>query len=216
MHEAMQSEERRWKSGSANRGKKFNQERINKMHENRSSESYSHSHTFETKNKIGELSKAKFTKEFSDKLRKTMEERGYWVPLDQKSDFEVYYLAANWKERMWDKTSNKDQILLLEKLGVFNCKTNTKGVVRDHIFGRLSGFELGIFPEILRHPCNCQIITHSDNVRKKKNRYIDRNDLTLDELFGMINSYDQEWLEQKLCIQLIREYKKGKRWKRKE
>ena len=38
--------------------------------------------------------------------------------------------------------------------------------VRDHIFGRKNGFVLGVFPEIIRHPANCQIITHSDNIKK--------------------------------------------------
>ena len=44
---------------------------------------------------------------------------------------------------------------MLKTLGVFNSKTNVNGIVRDHIFSRAMGFKFKVFPEILRHPCNC-------------------------------------------------------------
>lgn len=71
---------------------------------------------------------------------------------------------------------------------------------------------MSIYFTILRHPCNCQILTHSENIKKKKYQYIDKNDLTLDELFNRIISYKKEWYEQELVLRLIEDYKNGKRW----
>ena len=56
-----------------------------------------------------------------------------------------------------------NEINLLKQFGMFNIETNTKGVVRDHIYGRKSGFKEKVPPEILRHPANCEIILHSSH-----------------------------------------------------
>ena len=84
-----------------------------------------------------------------------MELQGNWIPLNKKSDYEIYYKEANWICGMFDIIKDKEQLSLLNKFGVFNAFTNTKGVVRDHIYSRHSGFRDGVFPEIMRHPCNC-------------------------------------------------------------
>ena len=105
---------------------------------------------------------------------------------------------------------------LLKEFGVFNARTNSKGMVRDHQFSRKSGFQLGVFPELLRHPENCQIISHSENVRKRAKRYIDGDSITLSELFKRITKYNGDWQRQELCLELVDRYKNGKRWKRKE
>ena len=73
----------------------------------------------------------------------------------------------------------------------------------------------GVFPQILRHPANCQILTAKDNIKKKNGRYIDADHLTIDELFDRIESYAGNWIEQELCIALISEYKSGQRYERK-
>lgn len=75
------------------------------------------------------------------------------------------------------------------KLGFFNQKTNTKGFVRDHKFSRKSGFNDLIFPEILRHPCNCSLIIHGDNVRKHHSKSIQSDSIQLSELFDNIYNY---------------------------
>lgn len=145
--------------------------------------------------------------------RKKFEELGYWVPLEDKTDYEIYFNEANWKERLYDMVEG-DEKILLETLGVFHAKTNSKGVVRDHMLSRRTGFEEGIFPEIMRHPANCQIITHSDNVKKKKTRYVDKDVLTIVELFDRIKAYELEYNEQETCLQKILDYENGKRWER--
>lgn len=212
------NKEYRFKAGSANRGKKFSKERIEKMHSHRTSESYGVSgvgHTPETKVEIGKRSKEKWTEDFKKKFRKTMENNGNWIPIEEKSDFEIYYKECEWVHRMFDIVENG--LNLVEQYGVFHNKKNKNGVVRDHKYGRKSGFDNGIFPELLRHPANCDIIRHYENISKGQ-KGVGRKDIsiTIDELFYEIENYNKEWFEQKKCIEKIKEYKNGNRWKRKE
>ncbi len=161
------------------------------------------------KENVGKKSKEKFTPEYKLKQRKIMEERGIWIPLSQKSDWKIYTKEANWIARMWDIIPNG--LNLIDEFGVFSRK-NTKGIVRDHIYSRKSGFQNGVFPVLLRHPVNCNIITHADNVKKKTSRYIDKDGHSLYELFDKIRNYDLHWIEQNLCLSKIEEYENGKRW----
>lgn len=166
----------------------------------------------ESKKIISEKSKQKFTDEYKKRMREQYEKLGYWMPLKDKKDIEIYYKEANWKQNMFNLIDDENQLKLLNEYHVFNSITNPNGVVRDHMYSRRSGFENGVFPEILRHPCNCQILTNKDNIKKKRQRYIDENHLTLEELFIRIINYKKEWYEQDLVIKLIEDYKNGKRW----
>lgn len=208
------TDEIKYKSGTANRGKKFSPERIKACHGHRSSESYSRPHSEQSKKIIGEKSKEKWTDEYKEKHRLRMESLGYWVPLKDKSDFEIYYQEADWTERIFDLITCKKQLRLLKKYGVFHNKNNVNGVVRDHMLSRRTGFNFGIFPQILRHPANCQILTSKDNIKKKNGRYVDADHLTIDELFDRIESYTGSWKEQELCIRLISQYRVGKKYER--
>lgn len=212
------NDEYRFRAGSANRGKKFSKERIEKMHGHRTPESYGVfgiGHTEETKKVIGKYSKEKWTDDFKKKFRETMENNGNWIPIEEKSDLEVYYKECEWLYRMFDIVENG--LNLVEQFGVFHNTKNKNGVVRDHKYGRKSGFENKIFPELLRHPANCEIIRHSENISKGQ-RGVGRKDtsITMDQLFHEIINYYGEWPEQEMCIEKIKEYKNGKRWKRKE
>ena len=171
-------------------------------------------HSIKSKKLIGEKSAKKFTNEFKIKQRKCFEKLGLWIPLDQKTDFQIYYKQADWIQRMFDIIDSKEQLDLLYKHGIFNAFTNSRGVVRDHMYSRRSGFKNGVFPEILRHPCNCEILLHSENIAKKQQRYVDYDSQTLEQLFEKILNYKKSWIEQDKCIFLINEYKNGKRWKR--
>jgi len=117
---------------------------------------------------------------------------------------------------MFDSITDESQLLLLKEKGVWNYKTNKKGVIRDHKYSRYSGWKNKIFPEILRHPCNCEIITHGDNLKKKKGRYADNDSQTLDDLFEKILAYKEDWIEQNICLKLIDDYKKGLRYNKNE
>jgi hypothetical protein len=208
------TEEYRFKSGSANRGKKFSKELIDKMHSNRTADSYRRTFTDEIKKIIGQKSSLKFTPEYKLAHRKKQESKGYWIPLTEKNDYKYYRECANWIDRMFDII--EDGAALLKEHKVFNAKTNVNGVVRDHMYSRKSGFINKVFPELLRHPCNCQIIKHSDNVKKKTGRYTDADSITLDTLFNNILSYRKEWPEQQKCIQLINNYNLGQRYSKEE
>lgn len=198
--------------GNSRLSKKERYEIIKKGHLKRTSKSYSHPHTYESKKLIGIKSSAKFTPEYKRRIRKKLEEEGKLIPLNKKDDYKFYFILANWKERMYDYIKDKEQLRLLKKYGVLNVRTNSTGVVRDHIYSRRSGFENRVFPEILRHPFNCQLITHSQNVRKKVAAYKDKDEKTLEDIFFGIKNYRREWFEQNKCLELINKYENGERY----
>lgn len=148
------------------------------------------------------------SKDFYDlKYRKHFEDIGLWFPRDQKSDYEIYYELSDWKQQMFNYIDDPIQLNMLKTLGVFNSKTNVNGIVRDHIFSRAIGFTFKVFPEILRHPCNCQLISHRLNTIKRK-----KCGITLNELFIKILNFDKKWNEQSICVEQIINYQQGKRW----
>lgn len=197
------TEEAKWKSGSANRDKKFSEERIFKMHAHRSFESYSRPHTKESKELIGSKSRIRLLNpDYALAFRQTMEERGHWIPLSEKTIFENYWKQCQWIARMFDIIPNDNM-----HLGVYCSFSNSKGAVRDHKFSIKTGFDLKVFPEILRHPANCAIITHSDNIKK---RFTIKDSLILDELFDLIETETYPfWAEQHIAVNRIRQYKQG-------
>jgi hypothetical protein len=206
-------EEYRRKCSTANKGVKFSPERIARMHNHRTHESYSHPHSDETKQIISQKSSEKFKQPgYMERYRRTKEERGYWIPKHLKSDYEVYFNESNWRQRMFDilYESNAD---VIREYGIYNAHKNSKGVVRDHMLSRYTGFTEGVFPELLRHVENCNIILHAENVHK---RFSNPDSLTIDELFDRIANTKHIWDEQELCLILMEEYRNGKRWKRKE
>lgn len=175
----------------------------------------SFSHTEDSKIAIGIKSKEKYTEEYKIKFRRIMEENGHWVPISMKTDKEIYYSESSWVVKMFDIVDEGNE--LLKEHGVFNAVNNTKGVVRNHILGRTYGFRHGIFPELLRHPANCRLVLHSENVSKgQRGKGRLDSEITIEDLFNKISDYKKSWFEQDKCISLIKEYKNGKRWNRKE
>ena len=172
-------------------------------------------HSDETKKLIGIKSSLKFTEEFKIAQRNIKELNGVWTPLKDLSDSQIYYKEANWISKMFDIVPNGLDIV--KQHGIFNCKLNPNGVVRDHIVGRKVGFTLGVFPEILRHPCNCQIIAHKENISKgQKGKGRPDMDITIEELFTKIENYTDYWEEHNLVLSLIKKFKEGTKWSRKE
>ena len=169
--------------------------------------------TAEEKIQIGIKSAAKWTPEFKKRYQQTMEDRGYRRPLSEIPAAEIYYRLADWPERMWDRITNISEMALFEELGIFNSVTNPTGVVRDHRFGRWVGFNEKVFPELLRHPANCEIISRSDNCRKFHNG---DQSITINELFFDIENYSYTWHEQDLCLTLIHKFAAGGRYKQED
>jgi len=62
---------------------------------------------------------------------------------------------------------------------------------------------------LLRHPANCQLITHRENLikAKKGHRYRDGNSINLKQLFNLIKKFKLNWYEQKLCLKTIKNYR---------
>jgi hypothetical protein len=195
----------RYRCGASNRGKKFSKERVDAMHSNRSSESYIRNHSAEVREKIGISSKAKWTDEYKTRHKQTMIERGHWSA--DVSEYKTYYKESNWVGPLVGLSD--EEWFLVEEYGMFS-RTNTKGLVRDHWFPRKAGFELGVPSCILRHPENCRLITHSENIKKG---FVDRK-MSLDEkvkrlemLLTRIELTTINWQEQDACIAYITQRK---------
>ncbi len=81
---------------------------------------------------------------------------------------------------------------LIEKHGWYKAKNhgdNLGGVSRDHIMSIRWGFENKIDPKYIRHPANCQLLIHNDNVSKGK-----KESITLDILLERIRVWDSKYL----------------------
>lgn len=159
-------------------------------------------HTTETKLLIGNASKDRFTEKYQKNFRTKMELLGKWLPISQMSDYRVYYHLCEWQQRMFDIVVLG--VELLQEFGVLNSRTNPLGVVRDHRLSRMDGLVLGVYPAILRHPCNCEVIQHKENVKKGSSSSIDINTLVVE-----IRAYQKYWFEQDKCLALISKYEKG-------
>jgi hypothetical protein len=198
-----------FRCGKSNRGIKFSKDRIIAMHKNRTFESYSHPHSVETKQVIGQKSKEKWTTEFRQKFRKTMEDSGHWVPLDDIHPYKAYYKNADWTERMIDYFS-EDEIKKLKSFGIYSSK-NTAGFVRDHIVPRKIGYEFEIPAYIMRHPANLQFISHKENISKGfKDRKLTQSEkeYIIEILLEKIEKFSSSWKEQECCLIFIKERKK--------
>ena len=205
--------EYRYNIGKSNRGKTLSKEIRQKMSDGSKGKGTGPRHSEESKREIGKRSSERFKDPiYVEKYRKTMEERGHWIPLKDKKDIEIYNKESNWIDRMFDLIIDKDQLNLLSECGVFHSTKNSKGVVRDHIYSRKSGCYNKVFPEILRHPCNCQLLTHAENISKSQSNSKLSDDITLYDLFDKILDYKCGWEEQNKVETLIEEYKNGKRW----
>ena len=176
------------------------------MHSHRTKESYSHTHTEESKLLIGRKSKEKFLDpDFNRRYRKTMEDRGWWVPSEQKDPYELYYKESDWIENMvefFDEAERKN----LSEHGFYN-KGKITGFVRDHILPRIIGWEYKIEPQLLRHPANLQFITNGANITKG---FIDRQMSAeqkykrIQELYERIKNFNRKWKEHNICLEILK------------
>ena len=67
-----------------------------------------------------------------------------------------------------------------------NMLREHKGCVRDHLLSRRYGFDNNIPTWIISHPANCEIVLHSENVRRS---FTNDNQITLNELFERIENW---------------------------
>lgn len=84
---------------------------------------------------------------------------------------------------------------LIQEHGWYSPKNrggNLNGVSRDHIVSVRWGFENNIDPRYIRHPANCQLMLHNDNVSKGKKKSI-----SFQELLCRIEAWDKKYLGSK-------------------
>lgn len=159
-------------------------------------------HTEDTKKLIGKKSREKWEREgYKENHRVKMEEMGLYIPLEDKTDYELYFKEADWIERMFDRITDPEQLSLLKERGVFNPRKNKDGLVRDHIYGRRYGFTNGVPPFIIHHPCNCQLITNVQNIKKGFEK---EKGISLKDLYLKILNYGDVWVEQDKCVEYIK------------
>jgi len=125
----------------------------------------------------------KHKEESKIKLRKTMEELGYWNKLEELSEFERYkrevYTFTNISVK--EKYSNDE----LKNRG----RLKEKHIHIDHIFSIIKAFKLKIDPRIIGSKSNIRIITVTENCSKQS-----KCDISLDELY---KKYEVERLGKK-------------------
>lgn len=102
------------------------------------------------------------------------------------NEYQKYYKECQFDFNLSDYPNEFD-FSLIEKYGWYQAKNhgnNLNGVSRDHMISIKYGFENKISSEIIRHPANCQLMIHNENVRKHKGCSI-----TLDELLNRIDTW---------------------------
>lgn len=80
---------------------------------------------------------------------------------------------------------------LIENYGWYKAKNhgdNLNGVSRDHKVSVRYGFENKIPPEIIKHPANCTLLIHNENVSKGKDCSI-----TIEELYAEIEVWNKKY-----------------------
>jgi hypothetical protein len=116
--------------------------------------------------------------DFFIKMRKTMEERGYWTKLEDLDGYEKY------KRQVYHFTN----ISVSEKFTKEDLKNrgriSGKHIHIDHIFSIIEGFKLKIDPKIIGCKSNVRILSVHDNCSKHK-----KSEITKEELF---KRYEEE------------------------
>ena len=111
-----------------------------------------------------------------------------WVIYSEKNKepFLLYRQRCNFDFKFEDYP-NKFDLKLVEQNGWYspsNKGNNLDGVSKDHMFSVRHGFDLGIDPEIIKHPANCNIMLHKQNQRKRE-----KSSITIEELLERIRNW---------------------------
>jgi hypothetical protein len=201
----------RWQSGKANRGKTLSSEIRQKMSEARKGKKMKSPMSAEARKNIGIASAAKFTPEYKEKMRASCEKSGAWIPKTEKTDWETYKDLTCWPENMI-QYQTEQLVHFINSVGFWNSKrknNKNEALVRDHMYSKQNGYKNRVFPEILRHPENCNFITHAENSAKHS-----KSTILLSELFNRIKNskHSDSWFEHTNTLQKIHEYENGIRW----
>lgn len=69
-----------------------------------------------------------------------------------------------------------------------NRGNNINGVSRDHMISCRYGFDNNLPAEHIRHPANCELLVHSENISKHT-----KNSITYEELLNRIKAWDEKY-----------------------
>jgi hypothetical protein len=100
----------------------------------------------------------------------------------------AYRRSCEFKFNLKDYPNEFDFRLLTEH-GMFNPRTNPKGVSRDHMLSVHYGKENRIPPSIISHPANCRLMLQGDNTKKQS-----ESSITYDDLLVRIAEWDAKYL----------------------
>lgn len=96
------------------------------------------------------------------KIRESLESRGYWVPLEDMSDYQVY------RKKVWDFT-NQNDLSLLENYDKRGLAGEIGAYHLDHKFSISRGYIEGVLPELIGSLKNLEFIPWEQNVKKQGN-----------------------------------------------
>lgn len=106
------------------------------------------------------------------------------------SEFRKYKSDCDFKFNLHDYPNEFD-FELIKKHGWYSAKNrgnNLGGVSRDHMISVRYGFENNIDPKYIRHPANCKLLIHNENVSKGK-----KSSISLNELLKRIEEWDKKY-----------------------
>lgn len=95
------------------------------------------------------------------------------------SEYQKYYRLCQFSFPL-NNYCDEFNFKLIEEYGWYsptNKNNNIAGVSRDHIYSIREGYENNIDPDIIKHPANCQLMRHSENISKNRKSNISLNDL---------------------------------------
>lgn len=111
-----------------------------------------------------------------------------WVNYTEKNKepFLLYRQRCNFDFKFEDYPYKFD-LTLVEQNGWYspsNKGNNLNGASKDHMVSVRTAFDLGIDPEIIKHPANCKIMLHKQNQSKRE-----KSSITIEELLERIRNW---------------------------
>lgn len=108
------------------------------------------------------------------------------------SEYQKYYQECQFNFSL-NQYPEEFDFNLVEQYGWYQAKNNgnnLNGVSRDHMISIKYGYEHNINPEIIKHPANCQLMIHNENISKHK-----KCSITIEELLIKIDVWNKKHTE---------------------
>lgn len=106
------------------------------------------------------------------------------------NEYQKYKKECEFKFNLSDYP-DEFNFLLIEEYGWYKAKNrgnNINGVSRDHMISINYGYNNNIDPKIISHPANCELMRHTENIKKNY-----RNSISLDELIIKIERWNKKY-----------------------